>query len=58
MKFLLKGGLASCDSFCGVETGGTGTVARGGVLSMFWSGQEGGNEDMINCSFSVKLLAW
>ena len=57
MKFLLKGGLAVCDSVCGMENGVIGTVARGGVLSVLWSGQDGGNGDMINCSFSIKLLA-
>ena len=44
------------DSACGVENGVIGTVARGGVLSVFWSGQEGGNGDMINCSFDCQFI--
>ena len=57
MKFLLKGGLVICDSACGVENGVIGTWVRGGVFSVLWSGQDGGNGVMMNCSFSSKLLA-
>ena len=57
MKFLLKGGLVVCDSACGVENGVIGTWAHGGVLSVLWSGQDGGNGVITNCSFSIKLLA-
>ena len=57
MKFLLKGGLVTCDSTCGVENGVMGTWVRGGVLRAVWSGQDGGNGVMMNCSFSSKLLA-
>jgi hypothetical protein len=57
MKFLLKGGLVICDSACGVGYGVIGTWVRGGVFSVLWSGQDGGNGVMMNCSFSSKLLA-